>query len=169
MALDAEELGGMTESPPRRGFSPTRTGLGLVAGLVAGTAMVIFTVAVRLVSFLAFLLIRLLRTTMRIRHVGRESLDRLERDGRNYILACWHGRLLMMPYAYRGKKMSILISQHGDGVSYQPSDIFVHALVELPRHPYPHSSDIPVKACCVVRQPDPGRRWVLGIVARHRA
>lgn len=72
-------------------------------------------IAVRILPFLAFLLIRLLRATMRIRHVGREPLDRLEREGRNYILAFWHGRLLMMPYAYRGKKMRILISMHGDG------------------------------------------------------
>ena len=39
----------MTESPPRGGLSHTRSGQGLVAGLVAGMAMVIFTVAVRLV------------------------------------------------------------------------------------------------------------------------
>ena len=65
--------------------------------------------------FLAFLLIHLLRATMRIRHVGREHLERLERQGSNYILAFWHGRLLMMPYVYRGKKMRIMISRHKDG------------------------------------------------------
>ena len=71
--------------------------------------------AVRLLSFLAFLFIRALRMTMRIRHVGREHLERLECEGRNYILAFWHGRLLMMPYLYTGDRMRILISRHKDG------------------------------------------------------
>ena len=71
--------------------------------------------AVALLSLLAHLLIRLLRATVSIRHVGREHLERLERGDRNYIFAFWHGRLLMMPYAYRGKKMRILISRHADG------------------------------------------------------
>jgi lysophospholipid acyltransferase (LPLAT)-like uncharacterized protein len=31
------------------------------------------------------------------------------------IVAFWHGRQLMMPFAYRGKKISILISRHRDG------------------------------------------------------
>ncbi|MFQ5767596.1 MAG: lysophospholipid acyltransferase family protein [Acidobacteriota bacterium] len=39
----------------------------------------------------------------------------MERTGQNYILAFWHGRLLMMPYCYRRRKIAIIISEHGDG------------------------------------------------------
>ncbi|MFQ5720189.1 MAG: lysophospholipid acyltransferase family protein [Acidobacteriota bacterium] len=61
------------------------------------------------------MLIRLLRLSLRVRHIGREVLDDLDARGQNYILAFWHGRLLMMPYAYRRSKMNILISRHRDG------------------------------------------------------
>ena len=65
--------------------------------------------------WLAAGIIRLLHATMRIRHVGRESLDALESAGERYIHAFWHGRLLLMPYSYRGPRITILISQHRDG------------------------------------------------------
>lgn len=64
---------------------------------------------------LAALLIRALRASLRVRHVGREALDRLEAGGERYIHAFWHGRLLLMPYSYRGPRITILISQHRDG------------------------------------------------------
>ena len=35
--------------------------------------------------------------------------------GRNVILAFWHGRLMMMPLIYRGRGITVLISQHKDG------------------------------------------------------
>ena len=59
--------------------------------------------------------IRLLHATLRVRHVGREPLDALEARGDRYIHAFWHGRLLMMPYSYRGDRITVLISQHRDG------------------------------------------------------
>jgi lysophospholipid acyltransferase (LPLAT)-like uncharacterized protein len=52
---------------------------------------------------------------MRIRHRDRHHLETLERGGRNYILAFWHGRLLMMPYCYRRGRIAILISRNKDG------------------------------------------------------
>ena len=42
-------------------------------------------------------------------------VDDLYRQGRSIIIAFWHGRQLMMPLAYRGRKAHILISQHRDG------------------------------------------------------
>jgi lysophospholipid acyltransferase (LPLAT)-like uncharacterized protein len=67
------------------------------------------------VPLIASALVRILRSTMRIRHLERHHLEDLQRQGRNLILAFWHGRLLMMPYCYREDRMSILISQHRDG------------------------------------------------------
>jgi hypothetical protein len=74
-----------------------------------------FDPALWLVPLLASLFIRLLRRTMRLRHVARGNLESLESAGSNYILAFWHGRLLMMPYCYRGNRMVIMISRHRDG------------------------------------------------------
>ena len=59
--------------------------------------------------------IRFLHATMRVQHVGREALDALEASGTRYIHAFWHGRLLLMPYSYRGSQITILVSQHRDG------------------------------------------------------
>ena len=71
--------------------------------------------ALALVPPLAAWIIRALHATMRIRHVGREALDRLEAAGERYIHAFWHGRLLLMSYSYRGPRITILISKHTDG------------------------------------------------------
>ena len=60
-------------------------------------------------------LIRSLRATLRVEFRNREVVQRLRADGKNYIHAFWHGRLLLMPYSYSGKGITILISKHGDG------------------------------------------------------
>lgn len=48
--------------------------------------------------------------------MGGETPNRLWDEGRPFILAFWHGRLLMMPCCWRpGVPMRMLISQHRDG------------------------------------------------------
>ena len=64
--------------------------------------------ALAVVPRLAAALIRGLHITLRIRHIGRAPLDDLERAGVRYIHAFWHGRLLLMPYSYRGRRITIL-------------------------------------------------------------
>jgi len=59
------------------------------------------------VPLLASMLIRLVRMTMRLEHVHRGPLDDLVEQGRPYIHAFWHGHLFLMPYSYRGRKISI--------------------------------------------------------------
>jgi lysophospholipid acyltransferase (LPLAT)-like uncharacterized protein len=66
-------------------------------------------------SLLAAGFIRGLRATLRLRHHGDERLRAWEREGRPFILAFWHRHLLLMPYAYRGRRISVLISQSRDG------------------------------------------------------
>ena len=68
-----------------------------------------------LVSFLAANLIRGLRATVRIRFHGDERIREWERTGTHFILAFWHRHLLLMPYAYRGRRISVLVSQSKDG------------------------------------------------------
>lgn len=42
--------------------------------------------------------------------------EQLNRDGRSAIICFWHGRLLMMPFAWRWQQaFFMLISQHADG------------------------------------------------------
>lgn len=66
-------------------------------------------------SFLAALVIRTLRLLLRVRHVGVERIEELNRSGRGYIMAFWHSHLLMMIYARYRRPITAVISQHRDG------------------------------------------------------
>lgn len=66
-----------------------------------------------LAPLLARGVIRALRATMRLEFVDCERFREGARG--QVIFAFWHGRLLMMPYFYRGKGISILVSQSKDG------------------------------------------------------
>lgn len=68
-----------------------------------------------LLSFGAASLIRALRAGLRLRHHGDARLREWERRGERIILAFWHRHLLLMPYAYRGQAISVLISRSRDG------------------------------------------------------
>jgi lysophospholipid acyltransferase (LPLAT)-like uncharacterized protein len=59
--------------------------------------------------------IRLLRGTVRLRFHGDATVRGWEREGRHFVLAFWHRHLLLMRYAYRGPKMSVLVSRSRDG------------------------------------------------------
>ncbi len=68
-----------------------------------------------LLAWLGAGFIRLLRATVRLSHHGDAELRRMEQAGERFIIAFWHRHLLLMPYSYRGGKISVLISQHKDG------------------------------------------------------
>ncbi|HEX9759151.1 MAG TPA: lysophospholipid acyltransferase family protein [Nitrospiria bacterium] len=53
--------------------------------------------------------------SMRIQIVGAEQVRENWKQGVPFILSFWHGRQLMIPLAYEGKNVHILISQHRDG------------------------------------------------------
>lgn len=72
-------------------------------------------VLLRVIPLLGYGLIRLLQGSMRIQTVGSDRVGRFWKDGRNVIVAFWHGRQLMLPVAYRGKGVSIMVSRHRDG------------------------------------------------------
>ncbi|MEK7678677.1 MAG: lysophospholipid acyltransferase family protein [Deltaproteobacteria bacterium] len=52
---------------------------------------------------------------MRISYIGFDKYRRRIEGGSRIILAFWHGRLLMMPYSYPGRGITILVSQSKDG------------------------------------------------------
>ncbi len=64
---------------------------------------------------LGYWIIKFLSWTMRIETINGQVYDEHHKRGEPAIGAFWHGRLLMMPSGYRGKKLSILISLHQDG------------------------------------------------------
>jgi len=53
--------------------------------------------------------------TVRMRFVNSDALFARWARGEQVILAFWHDRLLMLPLAYRGRKVCIMNSQHRDG------------------------------------------------------
>ncbi len=69
-----------------------------------------------LACFLAAGYIRLVHVTSRWDVVNRATPQAYWDEGKPFILAFWHGRILMMPYCWpRGKRMNMLISRHRDG------------------------------------------------------
>lgn len=61
--------------------------------------------------------IRLVHRTGRWQIQGGDIPARFWDEGRPFIIAFWHGRLLMMPYCWRkGVPIRMLISQHADGL-----------------------------------------------------
>ena len=59
--------------------------------------------------------INVLCKSMRISFVNRNAVDRLEQDCQKYILAFWHGTMLLPWYLNRDKKFAALISKSKDG------------------------------------------------------
>jgi len=66
---------------------------------------------------LLFVVLRILGWTTRKRFTGpgSEELLRRFRGGEPSILAFWHGRMVMMPFAYHGRGACIMNSRHRDG------------------------------------------------------
>lgn len=69
----------------------------------------------RIASWLAAGFMQCLYRLLWVVHVGRAYPEGCWAKGERIIVAFWHGRLLMMPFAYPGKPGAILISQHRDG------------------------------------------------------
>jgi len=70
-----------------------------------------------ILCWLASYYIRFVFNSSRWKIIGLEAPKAFWDEGRPFILAFWHGRMLMMPYCWRsGKKIHMLISQHRDGL-----------------------------------------------------
>ena len=65
--------------------------------------------------WLAYWAIKILGQTMQFEEINPEIPRRFWKKGVPAIGAFWHGRLLMMPVVYKGKKLSFLVSPHRDG------------------------------------------------------
>jgi lysophospholipid acyltransferase (LPLAT)-like uncharacterized protein len=63
---------------------------------------------------LGYWFIRFLYLTMRLTYVNFDSYRKIVSEG-PVIMAFWHGRLLMMPYGWPGRDLTVLVSAHRDG------------------------------------------------------
>ena len=68
-----------------------------------------------LLPLVGYAVLRSLAWTMRLRTMNSESVDVRWGQGENIIMSFWHGRQIMIPFAYRGPRVIILISAHRDG------------------------------------------------------
>jgi lysophospholipid acyltransferase (LPLAT)-like uncharacterized protein len=71
--------------------------------------------ATGLLPSLIYFAVRFLHATMRIRTVGAEIPQVFHLRDEGIIIAFWHSRLLMVPFAYKGRCGYALVSGHGDG------------------------------------------------------
>jgi len=69
----------------------------------------------RVLGFVIWLVLRLLRATTRFEVRGRERLEENWRNGRPMVFAFWHGRSIMLPFLYGGHGLYIMNSLHRDG------------------------------------------------------
>ena len=53
--------------------------------------------------------------TLRWTVEGREHDEAILQSGREPIFACWHGRILLGTYFYRGRGIAVMPSQNFDG------------------------------------------------------
>jgi lysophospholipid acyltransferase (LPLAT)-like uncharacterized protein len=74
-----------------------------------------WAISLAVAPWLASLLMRAGAASIRRIDVGRHYFDACLARRERAIVAFWHGRLLMMPFAYPGQSASILISRHRDG------------------------------------------------------
>ncbi|HVT45551.1 MAG TPA: DUF374 domain-containing protein [Thermoanaerobaculia bacterium] len=60
--------------------------------------------------------LRTIRALLRVRYTRPDVLGNLDRDGKPYIIAFWHGQLLLMTYARFSLPLTAMISQSRDGI-----------------------------------------------------
>lgn len=73
-------------------------------------------VLIALVSALGALTLRLLRLTLRLEIRGQENVMQFWDKGEHVIVAFWHDRLILLPFAYKGTRgVRVLISSSKDG------------------------------------------------------
>ena len=65
----------------------------------------------RFIAFAATMFVRLLHSTLRVRHVRVANIDKLPQS----ILAFWHEHLLLMLHARYRKPITVMISRSRDG------------------------------------------------------
>ena len=66
-------------------------------------------------NYVLFQLVDILCRTLRIKILNREAVDKFEREKVNYVLAFWHGTMLLPWFLNRNKNFAGLTSKSKDG------------------------------------------------------
>ena len=66
---------------------------------------------ITVVQFLVYVLCK----TIKVKEVNKKNIDSLEIKGQNYVLAFWHGTMLLPWFLFRNKKLSAIVSKSKDG------------------------------------------------------
>ncbi len=66
-------------------------------------------------NYLLFATTNVLCKTLKITAVNKDAVDGLEKSGKRYVLAFWHGTMLIPWYLHRRKNIVALISKSKDG------------------------------------------------------
>src|ERR1700716_3763354 len=69
----------------------------------------------RLIAAVGYRLVAALGSTLRWRTEGLEHLDRVVADGRQPVIAFWHGRILPATYYFRRRGIVVITSENFDG------------------------------------------------------
>ena len=69
----------------------------------------------RVVPFLVYGYLTVVGWTSRVRWDGREHLQALRKQGKNFIYAFWHAKQAMFTYTHRGQPVAIMVSKSKDG------------------------------------------------------
>ncbi|RMF21225.1 MAG: DUF374 domain-containing protein [Deltaproteobacteria bacterium] len=69
----------------------------------------------RIGGLLIYLVLWALRATTRFEVHGLERLEPYRSNGRPVVLAFWHGRSIMLPFVFLGRRATIMNSTHRDG------------------------------------------------------
>ena len=59
--------------------------------------------------------VRTLYATLRVRHAHADRITDLNEGGKHYVLAFWHGQLLLMFFTKHKKPINVMSSLHRDG------------------------------------------------------
>ncbi len=66
-------------------------------------------------NYFLFNVVNVLCKTLRITFVNKNVIDELDKNNKKYVLAFWHGSMLVPWYLGRNKKFAALISKSRDG------------------------------------------------------
>jgi len=66
-------------------------------------------------NYVLYILIQTLCKTLRIQTTGSESINSLIKEKRNFVLAFWHGTMVIPWFAHRNLKLLAIISKSKDG------------------------------------------------------
>lgn len=70
-----------------------------------------------LICLLLTLIIKIIYKTCRFQYHNLEKVKPFWQENKPIIAACWHGRIMLAPFAWQGKKtLNALVSPHRDGL-----------------------------------------------------